>query len=116
MINGFHKPFRISRYFSGRCIKFIGQPIKLNNNSFITPEKFNTGEWGPGEKKIQSSFCPSGETEKVCTLKLVDDSLYEEDEELRLVLGSPRSDSPLGASVGAQNETLVRINDHADST
>ncbi|XP_048840186.1 FRAS1-related extracellular matrix protein 2-like [Brienomyrus brachyistius] len=59
------------------------------------------------------TFLP-GETEKRCILRLVDDSLHEEDEDLRLVLGSPRSDSPFGASVGAQNETLVRINDHAD--
>lgn len=46
---------------------------------------------------------------------LVDDSLHEEEEELRLVLGTPRSDSSYGASVGEQNETLIRIRDHADS-
>lgn len=46
---------------------------------------------------------------------LTDDTVHEEDEELRLVLGSPRSESPFGASIGAQNETLVKIKDDADS-
>uniref|UniRef100_A0A8C5BJV7 FRAS1 related extracellular matrix 2b n=1 Tax=Gadus morhua TaxID=8049 RepID=A0A8C5BJV7_GADMO len=54
------------------------------------------------------------EVEKPCLLTLVDDAEHEEEEELRLVLGNPRSDSPFGASVGARNETLVRIQDHAD--
>ena len=57
----------------------------------------------------------SGEVEKPCQLTLVDDTEHEEVEELRLVLGNPRSDSPYGAAVGAQNETLVRIQDQADS-
>ncbi|KAM8897925.1 FRAS1-related extracellular matrix protein 2a [Spinachia spinachia] len=57
------------------------------------------------------TFLP-GETEKPCTLSLVDDALYEEAEELRLVLGDPKSD--FGASVGALNETLVKIKDTAD--
>lgn len=60
-----------------------------------------------------SSF--SGETEKPCTLILVDDTEHEEDKELRLVLGSPKSESPFGASVGGQNETLLKIKDDADS-
>ncbi|XP_039361396.1 FRAS1-related extracellular matrix protein 2 [Mauremys reevesii] len=59
------------------------------------------------------TFLP-GETEKPCTLMLMDDSLHEEEEELRLVLGTPRSDSSYGASIGEQNETLIRIRDHAD--
>lgn len=57
----------------------------------------------------------SGETEKPCTLILVDDTEHEEDEDLRLVLGSPKSESPFGASVGGQNETLLKIKDDADS-
>ncbi|XP_028818661.1 FRAS1-related extracellular matrix protein 2b [Denticeps clupeoides] len=56
----------------------------------------------------------AGEVEKPCILVLVDDSEHEEVEELRLVLGTPRSESPFGASVGAQNETLVKIKDEAD--
>lgn len=56
-----------------------------------------------------------GEAEKLCVLSLVDDTLYEEGEELRLVLGSPRSESQFGASVGDLNETLVKIKDTADS-
>lgn len=57
----------------------------------------------------------TGETEKPCTLVLMDDTYHEEDEELRLVLGTPRSDSSFGASVGEQNETLIKIQDDADS-
>lgn len=53
--------------------------------------------------------------EKPCTLILVDDTEHEEVEELRLVLGSPKSGSPFGASIGARNETLVKIKDDADS-
>lgn len=57
----------------------------------------------------------SGEIEKPCVLVLVDDTEHEEDEELRLVLGSPKSESPFGASIGGQNETLIKIKDDADS-
>ncbi|KAF0030083.1 hypothetical protein F2P81_016814 [Scophthalmus maximus] len=59
------------------------------------------------------TFLP-GEIEKPCVLSLVDDTEHEEEEELRLVLGSPRSDSPFGASIGGQNETLIKIKDDAD--
>nr|XP_023681767.1 FRAS1-related extracellular matrix protein 2-like [Paramormyrops kingsleyae] len=59
------------------------------------------------------TFLP-GEVERPCVLALVDDSLHEEDEELRLVLGSPKSDSPFGASLGTQKEALIRIKDDAD--
>lgn len=48
-------------------------------------------------------------------LVLVDDTEHEENEELRLVLGSPKSESPFGASIGKQNETLIKIKDDADS-
>uniref|UniRef100_A0A8C6QSG7 FRAS1-related extracellular matrix protein 2 n=2 Tax=Nannospalax galili TaxID=1026970 RepID=A0A8C6QSG7_NANGA len=59
------------------------------------------------------TFLP-GETEKPCVLQLMDDELFEEVEELRLVLGTPRSSSPFGAAVGEQNETLIKIEDDAD--
>ncbi|XP_032389348.1 FRAS1-related extracellular matrix protein 2a [Etheostoma spectabile] len=59
------------------------------------------------------SFLP-GEVAKPCILSLVDDTLYEEGEELRLVLGNPKSNSQFGASVGALNETVVKIKDTAD--
>ncbi|XP_040006591.1 FRAS1-related extracellular matrix protein 2a isoform X3 [Xiphias gladius] len=59
------------------------------------------------------AFLP-GEAEKLCILSLVDDTLYEEGEELRLILGNPKSNSQFGASVGALNETLVKIKDTAD--
>lgn len=60
------------------------------------------------------SFAP-GETEKPCVLELVDDDVYEDVEELRLVLGTPQSSSAFGAAVGEQNETLIKIQDDADS-
>lgn len=47
---------------------------------------------------------------------LVDDSIHEEDEEFRLVLGTPKSKSPYGASIGEQKEALVTITDDKDST
>ncbi|XP_028275656.1 FRAS1-related extracellular matrix protein 2b [Parambassis ranga] len=59
------------------------------------------------------TFLP-GEIEKPCLLVLVDDTEHEEEEELRLVLGSPKSESPFGASIGKQNETLIKIKDDAD--
>ncbi|XP_049431948.1 FRAS1-related extracellular matrix protein 2b [Epinephelus fuscoguttatus] len=59
------------------------------------------------------TFLP-GEIEKPCVLVLVDDTEHEEEEELRLVLGSPKSESPYGASIGKQNETLIKIKDDAD--
>ncbi|XP_017273702.1 FRAS1-related extracellular matrix protein 2a [Kryptolebias marmoratus] len=59
------------------------------------------------------SFLP-GEVQKPCILSLVDDMLYEDGEELRLVLGNPKSDSLFGASVGSVNEALVKIKDTAD--
>ncbi|XP_048197421.1 FRAS1-related extracellular matrix protein 2 [Perognathus longimembris pacificus] len=61
------------------------------------------------------TFLP-GETEKPCILELMDDVVYEEVEELRLVLGTPQSNSPFGAAVGEQNETLIRIQDDADKS
>ncbi|XP_045076300.1 FRAS1-related extracellular matrix protein 2-like [Coregonus clupeaformis] len=59
------------------------------------------------------TFLP-GEVEKPCVLSLVDDTEHEDEEELRLVLGSPCSESPFGASIGKQNETLVKIKDDSD--
>ncbi|CAB1418214.1 unnamed protein product [Pleuronectes platessa] len=59
------------------------------------------------------TFLP-GEVEKLCVLSLVDDTMYEEGEELRLVLGNPKSNSQFGASVGVLKETLVKIKDTAD--
>ncbi|KAF5898203.1 FRAS1-related extracellular matrix protein 2-like, partial [Clarias magur] len=67
----------------------------------------------PNTEASVVTFLP-GDTEKPCVLTLVDDSVYEEEEEMRLVLGSATSDSPYGASVGTRNETLVRIKDIAD--
>ncbi|KAM6987161.1 FRAS1-related extracellular matrix protein 2a [Aplochiton taeniatus] len=69
----------------------------------------------PNTDASSITFLP-GEVEKPCVVSLVDDTLYEEGEELRLVLGSPKSDSPFGASVGGLNETLVKIRDTKDKS
>ncbi|KAJ7997493.1 hypothetical protein DPEC_G00229600 [Dallia pectoralis] len=61
------------------------------------------------------TFLP-GEVEQKCVLFIVDDTLYEQGEELRLVLGSPTSESPFGASIGALNETTILIKDSADKS
>uniref|UniRef100_A0ABM5GJ71 FRAS1-related extracellular matrix protein 3 isoform X1 n=1 Tax=Pogona vitticeps TaxID=103695 RepID=A0ABM5GJ71_9SAUR len=59
-------------------------------------------------------FLP-GEIEKPCVVILEDDAIYEEEEEFRLVLGTPKSTtSAFGASVGEQKETLVKIKDEED--
>ncbi|XP_062910438.1 FRAS1-related extracellular matrix protein 2-like [Mobula hypostoma] len=59
------------------------------------------------------TFLP-GEIEKPCTVSLSDDTIHEEVEELRLVLGTPKSESPFGASIGEVNETVIKIMDGAD--
>lgn len=48
-------------------------------------------------------------------VSLVDDSLHEDGEEFRLLLGTPKSKSPYGASIGEQKEALVSITDEKDS-
>lgn len=48
-------------------------------------------------------------------MTLVDDSIYEEEEEFRLVLGMPRSESSFGALLGEQKEAEVKITDEKDS-
>lgn len=64
--------------------------------------------------KYTDCFSP-GETEKPCVVSLMDDTIHEEDEEFRLVLGTPKSKSPYGASVGEQKEALVTVTDNKDS-
>lgn len=46
---------------------------------------------------------------------LVDDSIHEDDEDFRLVLGTPKSKSPYGAVIGEQKEAVVTISDDNDS-
>ena len=49
-------------------------------------------------------------------VNLMDDSVHEDDEEFRLVLGGPKSKSPYGAAVGEQKEALITVTDEKDST
>uniref|UniRef100_A0A8C4U5I8 FRAS1 related extracellular matrix 3 n=1 Tax=Falco tinnunculus TaxID=100819 RepID=A0A8C4U5I8_FALTI len=58
-------------------------------------------------------FLP-GETEKPCVVTLEDDVIYEEEEEFRLVLGTPKNNSTFGASIGDQKETMIKIQDEDD--
>jgi len=44
-----------------------------------------------------------------------DDHLHEEPEQFRLVLGTPTSGSAGSARIGERQETLITINDNADS-
>lgn len=84
----------------------------------------------PGEPQIRNSRAPlalprppgdragrlsPGETEKPCVVSLMDDSVHEEREEFRLVLGSAKSKSPYGALIGEQKEALVTVTDDKDS-
>lgn len=48
-------------------------------------------------------------------VSLMDDSTHEEDEEFRLVLGTPKSKSSYGASIGELKEALITVTDEKDS-
>ncbi|XP_078255243.1 FRAS1-related extracellular matrix protein 3 [Rhinoraja longicauda] len=79
-----------------------------------TAEVMSDYEERPNTDHSIVTFLP-GEAEKPCTVVLVDDTIYEEeDEEFRLVLGTARSESLFGALVGEQNETLIKIKDKGD--
>lgn len=67
------------------------------------------------EDNVLASYLSVGETEKPCVVTLEDDIIYEEEEEFRLVLGTPKSDSMFGASIGDQKETVIKIKDEDDS-
>lgn len=45
----------------------------------------------------------------------MDDSIHEETEEFRLVLGTAKSKSPYGALIGEQKEALITVTDDKDS-
>uniref|UniRef100_A0A6Q2YHN7 Calx-beta domain-containing protein n=1 Tax=Esox lucius TaxID=8010 RepID=A0A6Q2YHN7_ESOLU len=57
-----------------------------------------------------------GQREQQCIVVLVDDSEYEKEEEFRLVLGLPISQSGVGLLLGDQRETLIRITDATDKS
>ncbi|NWX16774.1 FREM2 protein, partial [Aegotheles bennettii] len=77
-------------------------------------ERPNTDDSVVVECLVLASYLSAGETEKPCVVTLEDDAIYEEEEEFRLVLGTPKSDSSFGASIGDQKETVIRINDEDD--
>ncbi|BFZ14656.1 hypothetical protein BsWGS_17695 [Bradybaena similaris] len=55
-----------------------------------------------------------GDYTKECVVKIIDDSLFEENEQFRLVLGSAESSSFGAANIGVQNSTLITIEDDGD--
>lgn len=62
-----------------------------------------------------ADYLSPGETEKPCVVSLMDDSIHEEKEEFRLVLGTAKSKSPYGALIGEQKEALITVTDDKDS-
>ncbi|XP_071950665.1 extracellular matrix protein 3-like [Antedon mediterranea] len=56
----------------------------------------------------------AGESEKPCTILLMNDNLYEEKEKFRLVLDHARTNNNLPGLVGDQSETLIYITDDGD--
>lgn len=60
-------------------------------------------------------FLP-GETEKACIVNLVDDQIHESDEEFRLVLGTPISETAGGGLIGSPNVTKIIIKDDGDKS
>ncbi|KAG7164631.1 FRAS1-related extracellular matrix protein 2-like 1, partial [Homarus americanus] len=58
-------------------------------------------------------FLP-GESERPCTVILVNDLVHEGEEQIYLVLGSPVSPTAGGASVGVRHSSTLTINDQAD--
>ncbi|XP_064877235.1 FRAS1-related extracellular matrix protein 2-like [Oncorhynchus nerka] len=57
-----------------------------------------------------------GKRDKHMDISLVDDLEFEEEEEFRLVLGIPSSQSDLGLSLGDQKEIVIRITDSRDKS
>ncbi|KAG1699840.1 FRAS1-related extracellular matrix protein 2 [Nymphon striatum] len=55
-----------------------------------------------------------GEIKKPCILKIKNDTIHELDEMLRLVLGSPQSQTAGLALTGSPNEANITINDDSD--
>lgn len=56
----------------------------------------------------------AGEYEKICEVRIVNDTKYEGEEMFRLVLGSPASHSLGRAAIGKRNVTQVIIKDDGD--
>ncbi|KAL4608574.1 FRAS1-related extracellular matrix protein 2 [Arapaima gigas] len=116
----FRSPVYIGNEHEGQIVATVYRSGDINHRSTVrcytrqgSAQVMMDFQERPNTDESVITFLP-GEVEKPCILTLVDDSVHEEDEELRLVLGSPKSDSTFGASVGAQNETHVRIKDDVD--
>ena len=56
-------------------------------------------------------FAP-GQTVAKCQVQLINDNQYEPNEDFRLVLGTPLS--PVGAKLGENFDTLIKVGDEGD--
>ncbi|XP_051896776.1 FRAS1-related extracellular matrix protein 3 [Pristis pectinata] len=116
----FKEPQYVRKEKAGRVTAVVYRSGDISYKSTVrcytrqgTAEVMTDYEERPNTDDSIITFLP-GETEKPCTVVLVDDTVYEEEEEFRLVLGTAHSESPFGASVGEQNETLIKIKDEGD--
>ncbi|XP_069779228.1 FRAS1-related extracellular matrix protein 3 [Narcine bancroftii] len=116
--------FKVSQYVqkekAGHVTAMVYRSGDTSNTSTVrcytrqgTAEVMRDYEERPNTDDSIVTFLP-GETEKPCTVVLVDNTIYEEEEEFRLVLGAAHSESSFGATVGEQNETLIKIQDEGD--
>ncbi|KAM4702076.1 FRAS1-related extracellular matrix protein 2 [Discoglossus pictus] len=116
----FREPVYIGNEKDGKITAMVYRSGDINHKSSVrcytrqgSAQVMMDFEERPNTDGSTITFLP-GETERPCVVVLMDDSIHEEEEELRLVLGSPKSESPFGASIGELNETLIKIKDDAD--
>ncbi|KAG8134574.1 hypothetical protein E2320_007682, partial [Naja naja] len=67
-----------------------------------------------GSAQVMMDYEERPNTDDSIITFLPDDAIYEEEEEFRLVLGTPKSTSSFGASIGEPKEVLVKIKDEED--
>ncbi|XP_039606137.1 FRAS1-related extracellular matrix protein 3 [Polypterus senegalus] len=118
----FKEPFYTVNENDGQAIAMVHRSGDINYKSTVrcytrqgSAQVMIDYDERPNTDNSIITFLP-GETEKPCVVMLVNDTIYEEEEEFRLVLGSPKSESPFGASLGEQKETLIKIKDEGDKS
>ncbi|XP_054845897.1 FRAS1-related extracellular matrix protein 3 [Eublepharis macularius] len=116
----FKEPFYAVNEKDGQLVAIIYRSGDVNHKSTVrcytrqgSAQVMMDYEERPNTDDSVVVFLP-GEIEKPCMVILEDDAIYEEEEEFRLVLGTPKSTSTFGASIGEQKETLVKIKDEED--
>ncbi|KAM7168527.1 FRAS1-related extracellular matrix protein 3 isoform 1-T1 [Macrochelys suwanniensis] len=116
----FKKPWYTVNEKDGQLVAIIYRSGDINHKSTVrcytrqgSAQVMMDYEERPNTDDSVVVFLP-GEIEKPCVVILEDDAIYEEEEEFRLVLGTPKSTSTFGASIGEQKETLIKIRDEED--